>query len=174
MSEFSADRCTSAGKDAARAYGTGCFSTHLTHDLRGLSEDELKVRSKSRTRARAPLRTAGRTRRRTRTRLDSTTEHPLCTCRASRTGSGSMRIVKSTSRLGECRIPRSTQRARFRSTVIRRKRRPAARPSRFRTFTSTKMTSNRRRRLRHLRLWGTEGVSYRHVYIINRSRVRIL
>ncbi|EPT03103.1 hypothetical protein FOMPIDRAFT_1116458 [Fomitopsis schrenkii] len=31
-----------AGKDAARAYGTGCFNTHLTHDLRGLSEDELK------------------------------------------------------------------------------------------------------------------------------------
>lgn len=31
-----------AGKDAARAYGTGCFSTHLTHDLRGLSEGELK------------------------------------------------------------------------------------------------------------------------------------
>lgn len=53
VSEFSADRCASAGKDAARAYGTGCFSTHLTHDLRGLSEDELKVRSKSRTRARS-------------------------------------------------------------------------------------------------------------------------
>ncbi|KAI0921983.1 hypothetical protein AcW1_004184 [Taiwanofungus camphoratus] len=31
-----------AGKDAARAYGTGCFSTHLTHDVRGLSEQELK------------------------------------------------------------------------------------------------------------------------------------
>ncbi|KZT74503.1 cytochrome b5 [Daedalea quercina L-15889] len=31
-----------AGKDAARAFGTGCFSTHLTHDLRGLSDDELK------------------------------------------------------------------------------------------------------------------------------------
>jgi len=30
-----------AGRDAARAYGTGCFATHLTHDLRGLSEDEL-------------------------------------------------------------------------------------------------------------------------------------
>lgn len=34
-----------AGKDAARAYGTGCFSTHLTHDVRGLSEQELKVES---------------------------------------------------------------------------------------------------------------------------------
>ncbi|KZT13106.1 cytochrome b5 [Laetiporus sulphureus 93-53] len=31
-----------AGKDAARAYSTGCFSTHLTHDLRGLSESELQ------------------------------------------------------------------------------------------------------------------------------------
>ncbi|KAI0356679.1 cytochrome b5 [Trametes cingulata] len=31
-----------AGRDAARAYGTGCFKTHLTHDLRGLSESEMK------------------------------------------------------------------------------------------------------------------------------------
>lgn len=31
-----------AGKDAARAYGTGCFQAHQTHDLRGLSEKELK------------------------------------------------------------------------------------------------------------------------------------
>ncbi|KAM5532720.1 hypothetical protein V8D89_013612 [Ganoderma adspersum] len=31
-----------AGKDAARAYGTGCFQTHLTHDLRGLSESEMR------------------------------------------------------------------------------------------------------------------------------------
>ncbi|EJF63049.1 cytochrome b5 [Dichomitus squalens LYAD-421 SS1] len=31
-----------AGKDAARAYGTGCFKTHLTHDLRGLSESEMR------------------------------------------------------------------------------------------------------------------------------------
>ncbi|KAI9353327.1 cytochrome b5-like heme/steroid binding domain-containing protein [Zopfochytrium polystomum] len=30
-----------AGKDAARAYITGCFETHLTHDLRGLSEAEI-------------------------------------------------------------------------------------------------------------------------------------
>lgn len=34
----------SAGKDAARAYTTGCFQTHLTHDIRGLNEKELKVR----------------------------------------------------------------------------------------------------------------------------------
>ena len=33
-----------AGKDAARAYGTGCFQTHLTHDLRGLSDSEMRVR----------------------------------------------------------------------------------------------------------------------------------
>ena len=33
-----------AGKDAARAYGTGCFATHQTHDLRGLTERELQVR----------------------------------------------------------------------------------------------------------------------------------
>ena len=38
--------CTArrAGRDAARAYGTGCFKTHHTHDLRGLSESELRVR----------------------------------------------------------------------------------------------------------------------------------
>jgi hypothetical protein len=32
-----------AGVDAARAFGTGCFKDHRTHDLRGLSESELKV-----------------------------------------------------------------------------------------------------------------------------------
>lgn len=31
----------SAGKDAARAYATGCFQTHLTHDLRELTESEI-------------------------------------------------------------------------------------------------------------------------------------
>ncbi|CAO3645582.1 unnamed protein product [Cunninghamella echinulata] len=31
-----------AGKDAARAYVTGCFQDHLTHDLRGLTETQLK------------------------------------------------------------------------------------------------------------------------------------
>ncbi|KIK65725.1 hypothetical protein GYMLUDRAFT_39234 [Collybiopsis luxurians FD-317 M1] len=30
------------GIDAARAFGTGCFKTHRTHDLRGLSESEIK------------------------------------------------------------------------------------------------------------------------------------
>ncbi|KAK4047751.1 hypothetical protein OIV83_005259 [Microbotryomycetes sp. JL201] len=30
-----------AGKDAARAYVTGCFKTHLTHDLRGLTPKQL-------------------------------------------------------------------------------------------------------------------------------------
>ncbi|KAL1920447.1 uncharacterized protein VTP21DRAFT_824 [Calcarisporiella thermophila] len=32
-----------AGKDAARAYVTGCFQNHLTHDLRGLTKDQLKA-----------------------------------------------------------------------------------------------------------------------------------
>ncbi|RUS18006.1 hypothetical protein BC937DRAFT_89248 [Endogone sp. FLAS-F59071] len=32
-----------AGRDAARAFVTGCFATHLTHDLRGLSPEELKT-----------------------------------------------------------------------------------------------------------------------------------
>ncbi|KND01606.1 uncharacterized protein SPPG_03403 [Spizellomyces punctatus DAOM BR117] len=32
-----------SGKDAARAYITGCFQTHLTHDLRGLSEAQIKT-----------------------------------------------------------------------------------------------------------------------------------
>ncbi|KAG2179859.1 hypothetical protein INT43_003645, partial [Umbelopsis isabellina] len=31
-----------AGRDAARAYATGCFKEHLTHDLRGLGENQLK------------------------------------------------------------------------------------------------------------------------------------
>jgi predicted heme/steroid binding protein len=31
-----------AGVDSARAYITGCFETHLTNDLRGLSEEQLK------------------------------------------------------------------------------------------------------------------------------------
>ncbi|KAI9286163.1 cytochrome b5-like heme/steroid binding domain-containing protein [Umbelopsis sp. AD052] len=31
-----------AGRDAARAYATGCFKEHLTHDLRGLGEHQLK------------------------------------------------------------------------------------------------------------------------------------
>ncbi|CAL1702081.1 unnamed protein product [Somion occarium] len=31
-----------AGRDAARAYATGCFQTHLTHDIRGLSEREMQ------------------------------------------------------------------------------------------------------------------------------------
>lgn len=31
-----------AGVDAARAFGTGCFKDHRTHDLRGLSESELQ------------------------------------------------------------------------------------------------------------------------------------
>lgn len=31
-----------AGKDAARAFVTGCFTHHLTHDIRGLTEKQLK------------------------------------------------------------------------------------------------------------------------------------
>ncbi|KAG0163059.1 hypothetical protein DFQ28_010443 [Apophysomyces sp. BC1034] len=31
-----------AGKDAARAYVTGCFKEHITHDLRGFSEADLQ------------------------------------------------------------------------------------------------------------------------------------
>jgi len=31
-----------AGVDAARAFGTGCFATHRTHDLRGLTDRETK------------------------------------------------------------------------------------------------------------------------------------
>ncbi|KAF9142815.1 hypothetical protein BG015_000662 [Linnemannia schmuckeri] len=30
-----------SGKDASRAYTTGCFQTHLTHDLRGLTAQQL-------------------------------------------------------------------------------------------------------------------------------------
>lgn len=32
-----------AGKDAARAFITGCFKTHLTHDLRGMTEKDMVV-----------------------------------------------------------------------------------------------------------------------------------
>ncbi|KAJ3353859.1 hypothetical protein HDU83_006351, partial [Entophlyctis luteolus] len=35
--------CFFAGVDATRAYITGCFQTHLTHDLRGLTEEQLKT-----------------------------------------------------------------------------------------------------------------------------------
>jgi len=31
-----------AGIDAARSFGTGCFAVHRTHDLRGLTESEMK------------------------------------------------------------------------------------------------------------------------------------
>jgi len=31
-----------AGRDAARSFATGCFKTHLTHDLRGLSDGDLE------------------------------------------------------------------------------------------------------------------------------------
>lgn len=31
-----------AGRESARAFVTGCFKTHLTHDLRGLSKEQLK------------------------------------------------------------------------------------------------------------------------------------
>jgi len=31
-----------AGRDAARAYATGCFQTHLTYDVRGLDDKELR------------------------------------------------------------------------------------------------------------------------------------
>ncbi|KAI8070715.1 cytochrome b5-like heme/steroid binding domain-containing protein, partial [Gongronella butleri] len=31
-----------AGRDAARAYVTGCFKEHLTHDLRGLTPAQIK------------------------------------------------------------------------------------------------------------------------------------
>jgi len=31
-----------AGVDSTRAYGTGCFQTHRTHDLRGVTEAEMK------------------------------------------------------------------------------------------------------------------------------------
>ncbi|PRT55313.1 Membrane-associated progesterone-binding protein 4 [Wickerhamiella sorbophila] len=32
-----------AGRDAARAFGTGCFQTDLTHDLRNLDPDTLRA-----------------------------------------------------------------------------------------------------------------------------------
>lgn len=32
-----------AGRDASRAYYTGCFTKHLTHDLRGLDEKAIKA-----------------------------------------------------------------------------------------------------------------------------------
>lgn len=35
-----------AGKDASRAYVTGCFKTHLTHDVRGLTKAERQVLDK--------------------------------------------------------------------------------------------------------------------------------
>lgn len=37
-----------AGRDAARAFVTGCFKTHLTHDTRGFTQDQRNVRHPSR------------------------------------------------------------------------------------------------------------------------------
>ena len=37
-----------AGRDASRAYVTGCFETHLTPDLRGFGEAEMKASISSR------------------------------------------------------------------------------------------------------------------------------
>lgn len=34
-----------AGKDASRAYVTGCFRTHLTHDIRDFDEQQMRVRA---------------------------------------------------------------------------------------------------------------------------------
>ncbi|KAF9434050.1 hypothetical protein BGZ76_008649 [Entomortierella beljakovae] len=31
-----------SGRDASRAYTTGCFETHLTHDIRGLTPEQLQ------------------------------------------------------------------------------------------------------------------------------------
>lgn len=31
------------GRDGARAFATGCFKTHITHDLRGLTPAQIKV-----------------------------------------------------------------------------------------------------------------------------------
>ncbi|KAI9144305.1 cytochrome b5-like heme/steroid binding domain-containing protein, partial [Paraphysoderma sedebokerense] len=31
-----------AGRDAGRAFATGCFESHLTNDLRGLTDDQIK------------------------------------------------------------------------------------------------------------------------------------
>ena len=32
-----------AGKEGARAFGTGCFKEHMTHDKRGLTQEERDV-----------------------------------------------------------------------------------------------------------------------------------
>lgn len=32
-----------AGKDASRAYVTGCFRTHLTHDIRGFTPEQMQI-----------------------------------------------------------------------------------------------------------------------------------
>lgn len=99
-----------AGVDAARSFATGCFATHRTHDLRGLSEAELKV-----------------------------SDHVLCgsgsafsgwtlffifysmTCiRAFDIGRRSLLNTRSTSRWEGCFTPLSILRAQFRSLAIRR------------------------------------------------------
>jgi hypothetical protein len=36
-----------AGRDAARAFGTGCFKDDLTHDLRGLDPTQLNVNTEN-------------------------------------------------------------------------------------------------------------------------------
>lgn len=92
-----------AGKDAARAYVTGCFKIHLTHDVRGFNEQEMKVGHPSRPSAMQYL-------------LSPTSRSLIAffiinshthSCRPSRSGRTSTQTTRTTGRSGPCITPRS-------------------------------------------------------------------
>lgn len=115
-----------AGKDAARAFGTGCFQTHQTHDLRGLTESELRVSHVG-----CFCRRCSHRRSLTSPATMPTANLPCFSCllvclavdRASTTGRVSSKITRAITRSGASSTHLSTPRARFRSIVIRRRQR---------------------------------------------------
>jgi hypothetical protein len=94
------------GVDAARSFGTGCFATHRTHDLRGLTDDELRVSFDD---------------------VFSVHTGLICqyTCRASNTGRSSLQSTKHTTKLAESCTTRLIPRVRYLNIVMQRKNRKA-------------------------------------------------
>jgi hypothetical protein len=90
------------GVDAARSFGTGCFATHRTHDLRGLTDNELRVGDNGVFRVHTKL---------------------ICryTCRASNIGRSSLPSTKHTTKLARSCTTRLILKVRYLNIVIRRK-----------------------------------------------------
>lgn len=92
------------GVDAARSFGTGCFATHRTHDLRGLTDNELRVGDNGVFRVHA------------KTNLVNN----MCT-RASNTGRSSLPSTRLIIKLARSYTTRLILRARYLNIVIQRK-----------------------------------------------------